>query len=71
MKNLKHDWMWSDRDYLDAFELYAKEIMSQSWAIDEVEAGVNPEILIDEIWNGYEDWAEKRYWDQLEIRLCE
>lgn len=52
---------WNQEDLL---AIYRKEvvpaIISQGWAIDEMNCDHDLDHLIEEIWKGYERWAEER-----------
>jgi len=51
---------WNQEDLL---AIYRNEvvptILRQGWAIDEMNCDYPQETLIDEIWSGYERWADE------------
>ena len=52
---------------MDIFEKeYIGEMINQSWAIDELDAGVTIEQLYEDLCKGYERWAEE-YLEQKEM----
>jgi len=48
------DWLMAEFQ-----EHVVKPTINSSWAIDELEAGVPVNAILDNIWEDYEPWAEK------------
>jgi len=48
------DWLMKEFE-----ECVVRPTINASWAIDELEAGVPMSALLDNLWEGYEKWAEE------------
>lgn len=48
---------WLMREYE---ELVIRPNMRSCWAIDELEAGVSADVIIENLWEGYEKWCDER-----------
>lgn len=46
---------------------YIPSILNQGWAIDEMNEGFPVEDLIQELWNSYEGWAERKFLKSNEV----
>lgn len=52
--------VWENENLTNRFQVeVVSEMVSQSWAIDELNAGVKIEDIEDLIWRDYPTWAEK------------
>ncbi len=52
--------VWDIEDLLSTYRKeVVPEILAQCWAIDEMNAGVCQDVLIEDIWKGYEVWANE------------
>jgi hypothetical protein len=52
------DSVWNKQWLLDTYEKQVvQKVMTQGWAIDELNAGVDVSRIEDLIWSDYESWA--------------
>ena len=62
---------WNMVWLIDLFkEEVLKPLMHSCWAIDEMDAGVPAETIEDDIWKGYEKWAEEKLYDGYGYEEC-
>lgn len=48
-------------------EKVVRNLIWSAWAIDEMAAGIPQETIVNDIWQGYESWAEEYFYKVKEM----